>query len=113
LLWPSPIAGEWDIGEAHAVAMAITPKVLEYGHVLLFGKRVCDAFGVPFVPCQFVPAATLARVEVALAAPHCTFVPLPHPSGRNRLWNDTNVCKLVAHTMALIRQETEHVATKH
>lgn len=72
LLWPSPIAGEWDAKEAKRVAEVLRPDVEKYDTVLLFGAKVCKAFDVKHV--WFVLQGI--------------YVPMPHPSGRNRAWND-------------------------
>jgi uracil-DNA glycosylase len=57
---------------------------------VLLGAKVCDAFGVPFEPFTIQVKTTSAAVAILLKVPHqeWTFVVLPHPSGRNRLWND-------------------------
>lgn len=101
LLLPSPIAGEWDAVEARRVANVISQHVLSYRYVLLFGQRVCAAFGVPWVPCQFVPACEMGEAMIGYRT---EFVPLPHPSGRCRLWNDPDVRKLVVKTMQIIKE---------
>lgn len=72
LLWPSPITGYWDPVEAKTVVGRLRLKIEEYDTVLLFGSRVCRAFGVRF--------NSLEQQGV--------YLPLPHPSGRCRLWND-------------------------
>ena len=72
LLWPSPITGYWDPGEAKKVVERLRPEIKKYGTVLLFGARVCRAFDVSF--------DVLKRRGV--------YLPLPHPSGRCRMWND-------------------------
>lgn len=95
LLWPSPVAGEWSSTEAARVAQAIRPQVEQYDWALLFGKRVCDAFGVPFEigdATWFDPAAP------------AIYVPLPHPSGRCREWNDPNVCGLARQIAGAINE---------
>lgn len=100
LLLPHQWAGEWDAVEARRVANAISRHVLSYRYVLLFGQRVCDAFGVPWVPCQFVPACELGEAMIGYKT---EFVPLPHPSGKNRLWNNSDVRKLIVKTMKIIK----------
>lgn len=72
LLWPSPVCGYWDELEAKRVAKELRSRVEEYDRALLFGARVCRAFGVEF---------EVLREQGA-------YLPLPHPSGRCRLWND-------------------------
>ena len=77
LLWPSPVCGYWNEQEAFKVAQTLRPEIEKrWDVVLLFGKRVCEAFEVEYVP--------LRRLE--------TYLPLPHPSGRCRTWND---CKFL------------------
>jgi len=83
LLWPHPSPGTWDAVEARRVAGVVLQDVSRYGRVLLFGRRVCDAFGVPF--------------EVGSA--HGRFVPLPHPSGLNRMWNSQSTRETVRQVM--------------
>lgn len=76
LLWPSPVCGYWNPQEAKRVVGRLYPEIKKYDVVLLFGKKVCEAFSVKYAP--------LARVGA--------YVPLPHPSGRCRTWND---CKFL------------------
>jgi len=72
LLLPSPLPGEWDAAEARRVADALSQLVERYDAVLAFGRRACDALGIEYAPCQL----------------RGKYLPLPHPSGRCRLWND-------------------------
>lgn len=84
LLWPSPILGEWDAAEARRVAVELMPNILRYSRVLLFGRRVCDAFDVPFkIGIGYEISEPYADSTIA--------VPLLHPSWRNRKWNDESV----------------------
>jgi len=59
-----------------------------YEHVVLLGRRVADSFrevgSAPFFRCAFYGCATSARSRGTRA-----YV-CPHPSGRNRWWNDQN-----------------------
>ena len=87
LLWPSPIAGEWDAAEARRVVDAIRKDVERYDVVLLFGRRVCDAFDVAF----------------NVGERSGRYIPLPHPSGRNRMWNDPRVRETVRLIMETLR----------
>ena len=80
LLWPSPIPGDWDATEAKHVVESMRDRVETYDKVLLFGRRVCNAFGVPF--------------EIGVVY-NDRYVALPHPSGRSRLWQDREIRKLV------------------
>lgn len=73
LLWPSPIPGYWNKQEAGRVAYELIPKIdRSYDVVLLFGKKVCEAFDIKY----------------SLLEQQGKYVPLPHPSGRCRTWND-------------------------
>lgn len=73
LLWPSPVVGYWDPREALRVVKELRPEIEErWDAVLLFGTRVCKAFDVK--------SDWLVRTGI--------YVPLPHPSGRCRVWND-------------------------
>jgi hypothetical protein len=102
LLLPSPLPGEWDAVEARRVANLVSRHVLAYRYVLLFGQRVCAAFGIPWAPCQFVPASELGEAMIGYRT---EFVPLPHPSGRCRMWNDPDVRALVTKTMQLMTDD--------
>jgi len=71
LLWPDPTPGAWDALEAKRVAAALSVHIAEYDRVILFGRKVSDAFNVPFkVGCRFGK-----------------YIPLPHPMGSSRLWD--------------------------
>jgi hypothetical protein len=94
LLWPSPTPGEWDNKEAQQVVAAIASHVVcEYDYVLLFGRRVCDAWGVPYRVGQVFDGPVV--VSGYLMESTAKWMPLPHPSGRNRAWNDPEVKKKV------------------
>lgn len=69
LLGPSGRSGSWNAGVARKVVHAIREEVgRQYGVVVLLGSKVREAW--------------------AGEAPGPHTVWLPHPSGRNRLWND-------------------------
>lgn len=57
--------------------------------IVLCGAKVSDAFGVDYVPFEisdrFTPAGLPDGSQRVLR-----FVVLPHPSGRNRLWNTSD-----------------------
>ncbi len=65
----------WDRREALREAEHLV-TVVDPTFVVLLGRKVCDAFGVPFEPFT-VKTGALA-----------TYAVLPHPSGRCRTWND-------------------------
>jgi hypothetical protein len=50
-------------------------------NLVLLGSKVCDAFQIAFTPFRIV-----WRNPKIMASPRRLFV-LPHPSGRNRMWN--------------------------
>ena len=96
LLMPSPVSGEWDADRAREVATAIAPSLAKYDHVVLLGKRVCEAFGV-----DYVPGSDRGKMVV-----------FPHPSGRCRFWNDpARVAKLseVARRLSVNVGTDEHL----
>lgn len=61
-------AGKWSVREARESAVRL---LTAGGRFVLLGAKVCDGFGVPFVPFT-VQDKVLLR--------------LPHPSGLNRRW---------------------------
>jgi len=80
LLWPHPIPGEWDEDEAWRTAVALGDSVHRYDTVILFGRRVCDAFDVPYkVGCRFG-----------------RYLPLPHPMGNRQLWNKNFIKEMLS-----------------
>lgn len=97
LLWPSPVLGEWDVAEARRVAIELVPSILCYDRVLLFGCRVCNALGVPFeIGTGYEINEPYVDSTIA--------VPLPHPSGRNRMWNDAAIRENVRCACATYRR---------
>lgn len=79
--------GKWSAAEASKYA-----SELEHSHrtLILLGAKVCHAFGYNFEPFTVKRKFTSASAEVVIGTPHdeWTFVLLPHPSGRNHLWNE-------------------------
>lgn len=78
---------KWGMKEARARAASIVLERREAiverpsSAVILFGSKVCKAFGVPFLP--FMVSATL----LTTTGPTMGYVILPHPSGLSRAWN--------------------------
>lgn len=71
----------WSLREARETASQI--KAL--GHhepLVLLGAKVCQAFGVPYIPFVLIPWAFNG------VPPKRDVVVLPHPSGRCRAWNE-------------------------
>jgi len=84
-LFTTPQDAAWDAGEARARARRIGAKLYRRGAspTVLLGAKVAAAFGLTQVPTyewvEYWPAGgTGPGMRVAL---------VPHPSGRNRLWN--------------------------
>jgi hypothetical protein len=64
--------GPWRIRDARKRAVELLRENLG-GKFILFGRKVCDGFGVPFVPFTVADGILLR---------------LPHPSGLNRMWQE-------------------------
>lgn len=108
LLPPAPSGSvEWSRLDALRVAACFLPYARDYQRIFLCGKRVARAFGLRNVSTlsRFTPFvregeigrddwkthATYYELSECESAAHELIV-LPHPSGRNRWWNDsTNV----------------------
>lgn len=72
---------KWTIREARDKAVEVLKERLDQERIdgpmaifVLLGTKVCNAFGIPFNPFTIQS--------------YGRFVILPHPSGRNRLWNN-------------------------
>ena len=77
LLWPSPIVGYWNKQEAKKVVKELRLEIEHrWDAVLLFGKRVCEAFEIEYAP--------LKRQG--------KYVPMPHPSGCVGRGTTVNFC---------------------
>lgn len=77
LLPPSGVCGAWDAREALRLAdewKRWAARLFVNHKVILLGARLRDAFGLRPVP-WFVQAFD-------------TYIPVPHPSGQCRVWND-------------------------
>ena len=66
----------WRMKDARAAAAAIINEG-QHRRIVLLGSKVCAAFGVKFLPFQIVTDNSERKFAI-----------LPHPSGRNRLWNN-------------------------
>ena len=73
-------AAAWRTGEARVAAERITADCAEGRVIVLLGVRVAAAFGLP-------PYQRRAQSVLLVAEPRVVVVALPHPSGRNRIWN--------------------------
>lgn len=79
-------AGRWSVREARArAAELVDVAAQDGGAIVMLGRKVADAFGADHV-------LPFTRVE--------QFVAVPHPSGRNRVWNDQDA---VPRVRALLR----------
>lgn len=70
-------AQKWSIREARLTAHRLLGDPAPRAAIVLFGAKVCSAFGVKFDP-----------FSVGASGVGCPLVILPHPSGRNLIWND-------------------------
>lgn len=77
--------GKWKMKDARIAAAAIRERSTGGRVIVLLGARVCAAFGVEFRPFDLCHDVALCHDGGAARGP--TFVVLPHPSGRSRLWN--------------------------
>lgn len=107
LLGSSPKVGAWDAGLARDVAHGLLPHLRGY-RVLLAGFRVGAAFG--FEPWEG-PATLSVGLSFVSGSKALEPPPLaacaPHPSGRNRSWNDpTSAPRARALFLQLLAAET-------
>lgn len=71
-------AGKWSMTEARESARLVKMRPeIPLAYVLL-GAKVCAAWGVAYEPFRVSPSGL-----------GCLQVILPHPSGRNRAWNES------------------------
>lgn len=67
--------GPWSAEDARRHAQSVFPQLVGRRTILL-GRRVADAFGIREGPFRWI---RVGPTSVAV---------VPHPSGRNRYWND-------------------------
>ena len=73
--------GGWSLPLARTKAATLKEEAIaKQDKLVLCGSKVCSAFRVPFKPFALVSENTAAGIFLALI--------LPHPSGRNAMWND-------------------------
>lgn len=70
---------KWDAGAARLSAERIAGRV--EGRIILLGSKVAAAFGASGLPYYQWTTIRVADRDLEVAR-------VPHPSGRNRLWND-------------------------
>lgn len=88
-------AGKWSAPEARRRAAEIQASQSLGGVVVLLGSKVAGAFGLRFTPFETYSfnaperdlSKLVAAIEAGTGSPRLTYVVLPHPSGRNLLWN--------------------------
>jgi hypothetical protein len=84
LLWPDNQIGTWDRGQAKLSALAVhqwCKHQADLAGVIFLGRKVTAAFGRGYMGWGEVQLLDLRSPPLRLLA-------LPHPSGRNRIWND-------------------------
>jgi len=89
LLPPAPLRAKWPREQARKVAFRVLSQLSpSYDVTLLMGRRVAQALDVD----EAWRFGELICCEVKL-------VVLPHPSGLNRIWNDSQEISRLAHTL--------------
>lgn len=76
-------AEKWSMKEAkeRALDLLTVRGEKQHDHFILFGSKVATAFGLRFNPFMSTTIGTGPAREVSVTI-------LPHPSGRNRIWNE-------------------------
>ncbi len=87
------VQGKWSIVAARKKAESLRNR-----RVILCGSRVCAAFGVPFQP--LLPL---------MAAEYLDTLILPHPSGRNLIWNQDGIMEDVRTLVSSFAPEVAHL----
>jgi hypothetical protein len=83
-------ADKWSVKTARTTANALLKKDLPWSTVILLGRKVADAADYPN------PTFTVSLKYDGLLQ----IVSIPHPSGRNRAWNDpANIARVRAMLM--------------
>lgn len=79
----------WSTFEARARAKLLMGAALRHDAMVLLGRKVAEAFARVLDPRPRLEPFTRhdLRIEAGEVA-RLTLVALPHPSGRNHLWND-------------------------
>lgn len=79
-------SGKWSMPEAKAYAKKLAAWAYHSGTpMVLLGSKVAGAFGLKFDPFTY---GDTVFGEVGDALFSVRIVQLPHPSGRNRMWNE-------------------------
>ena len=97
------LAGKWSAPLARASAACLTWELHPGDVVLLFGRKVFEAFFPELDWSAFMPLfGDGVRQGGAL------FIPLPHPSGLNRVWNTYGSYSQVR---KVVREAAPHLAS--
>ena len=94
--------GRWDRADAAVAAKAIDAGEPDHVELLLLGRRVAAAFDVPAAPWFTSPRLPSGR----------TVYLIPHPSGRNRLWNDHETRRRARAFLATVGLATSSSVTR-
>jgi hypothetical protein len=93
---------EWSAPAAREAAELLVRQEHPAGLVLL-GVRVACAFGVPRAPYEVLGAVFVdGSVERTCLVPSTQ---IPHPSGRNRAWNDPATPDKIRRAVRALREE--------
>ena len=85
-------AGRWSTKDARAKAETLT------GRLILFGGKVCQGFGVEYLPFCYVSPEMIV---------------LPHPSGRCRTWNNPRAIPKARELVAAFAPEVAEMLGKY
>jgi hypothetical protein len=89
--------GGWDLGEATERARILIAEDVPWNTVVLLGSKVARAYAKIVAPAAFT-----WQTMQCLPYPAITFVALPHPSGRNPIWNDPDTIVRARDLMRLV-----------
>ena len=91
--------GPWDERQAKLNAGALLLGPFHPGPYILLGRKVCAAFGVPYLPFK----------RQRYGSRPWEFLVLPHPSGRCRAWNDPRATTRTRRVVRGMIREMEEV----
>lgn len=86
----------WSMTEARASAVRIVAEPPRPA-IVLFGSKVCSAFGVDFAPFEIVALAPKSPDGAVRR-----LVVLPHPSGRSMVWNTPGAIERARDTLRAV-----------
>jgi hypothetical protein len=87
------VSGSWSMKDARRRARDLLSPHVGWDVIVMFGRKVADAFDYtqPF----------FTHVSVPRTGGQTRLVSLPHPSGRNTVWNDA---RLIARAREILRE---------